>query len=211
MTLRTPLGIALAIVVLFAQASHAACPFPHPARAKSFRAALGQAFYPCSAEEDFSCCLTANGATEGGLPSCKPAETFREAAGSPTAAWTWGPKSSGSVSLQAKNADLLLVVKLSDIRDGTGLVTGMGHVLVLMRVTLFDASIGSMSVIDFPLGWSLPVENGKANLKTTLGARVPAEPYIADLIGSCRSFEILTVLVKDPTAAGFASSGFFLP
>ncbi|MEO6026909.1 MAG: hypothetical protein ABIR79_08615 [Candidatus Binatia bacterium] len=211
MTLRVPLGIALAIVIFWAHPCHADCPFPHPASARNFRATLGQAFYPCSAEEDFSCCHTANATTEGGLPSCKPAESFREAAGSPTAAWVWGPKSSGSVSIQAKNSDLAISVKLRDIRDGNGLVTGMGHVLFLMRVTLFDASTGSMSVIDLPLGWALPVENGQGNLRTTLGARVPADPYLADLIGSCRSFEILTVLVKDPSFSGFASTGFFLP
>ena len=56
-----------------------------------------QAFVACGGAEE-----TPNTTTETGtVPSCYPARTFHENAGSPANGWLWGPKSQGSISLTA--------------------------------------------------------------------------------------------------------------
>ena len=204
------LAAVLTVVTFSASEGLAQCPFPHPARAKSYKASLVQAFVGCRTYPD-SCCSQANAETEGGIPSCKPAQTFNDLSGTPSDGWIWGPKSSGSVALKALDGDLGIALQLSDVRDGMGLTTADGQLVFVVRVTLDDPTLGGTTLVDFPFGMPVSVVNGKAKLKTTLSARVPEHPVLAVLTAPCRSIEIVYIGVRDANANFFADAGIYFP
>lgn len=202
------------------------CPvdYPHPATAKSIRASLVQSFLPCGYAFNSN---APNATTETGtVPSCFPAETWHEQAGSPSEGWTWGPKGRGTVELRSgKNelvgpgyeqnvdpeaVDMLVRVDLSDIRDPDGRAEGMGHLALVLRMTIIDRDADQlMTIIDFPIARPLPIADGKAHLQTSLSAaldvlHLPALPR-------CASVEVLAVQIKDPNATTFATTGVYLP
>jgi hypothetical protein len=53
------------LLVLTGRTAAAQCPYQHPASAKSMKASLGQAFFPCGDFGDDS-----NTTTETGTPAC---------------------------------------------------------------------------------------------------------------------------------------------
>ncbi len=207
MTLRVPLGIALAIIVLSAHSSRAECAFPHPAKAKRFRAELVQAFVGCGSTFSGP---TPNAETESGVPSCYPAETFAQFSGSPAHSWTWGPKARGSVALAAAGGDVVVSATLAGARDEStaGLATGNAVLAFVVRSTLVDPMSGGMTVIDFPFAVPFPVGDGKGKIKTALSA-LPS-PLSGGLTGSCRSMEVEYVALRDPSGTIFADVGVYL-
>ncbi len=205
--------------------------YQHPSQAKQIKASLTQAFVSCNNAGGH----TPNATTETGtVPTCYPAETFHEAEGSPAGGWTWGPKSKGTISFKAgKNklkanpsdpndpysqntdpnaVDLYIQVKISDIRDNTGLANGFpGAVQTVARATFVDRAEQSapMTVIDFPTGFPVTPSNGKISVKSSAsaildGLNQPALP-------ACTNIEVVSVLIKDPNGNTFANLGTFLP
>lgn len=205
--------------------------YPHPAQAKSIKAALTQAFVSCNNPGG----NVPNATTETGtVPTCYPAETFHENAGSPAGGWLWGPKGSGSITFKAgKNkllanpsdpndpypqntdpnaVDLYIQIKMGDIRNNNGLANGFpGAVQSVARATFVDRVTNNapMTVIDFPTGFPIQPENGKISKKTSAaaildGLNQPALP-------ACTNIELISVLVKDPNGNTFANLGTYLP
>jgi hypothetical protein len=215
----------------FAGIASAATPCPvtyqHPAKAAKLTANLVQAFVSCGNPGG----NTVNATTETGtVPTCYPAQTYNEQAGSPNAGWLWGPKSQGTISFKAgKNkittydngtktnppgaVDLFIQIKMSDIRNAGGPADGStGSVATVARATLIDrANDELMTVIDFPTGFPIVVEpGGKVKKKTSateilngLSAPQPALPR-------CTTIEVVSVLVKDQPGNVFANMGTFL-
>lgn len=203
-----------------AAATPCAVSYQHPAKAKSIKSALVQAFVSCNNPGG----NTPNATTETGtVPTCYPAETVHQQAGSPPLGWTWGPKSKGDISFKAgKNkvvhplntdpnaVDLNIQVKISDIRDNTGTADGTsGSVQSLSRATLIDRAADQlMTVIDFPTGFGITVSNGKVSKKTS--ATVILNNLSQPALRACTTVELISVLVKDPNGNTFANLGTFL-
>ncbi len=202
--------------------------FQHPASAKQIKSALTQAFVSCNNPGG----NVPNATTQTGtVPTCYPAETYHENAGSPNTGWTWGPKGKGDISFKAgrnklcggvvypmndcglDESDLYIQVKISDIRDNSGIATepNVGSVATVARATFVDRAEQSapMTVIDFPTGFGIPVVNGKVSKKTS------ATEILAVLnqpaLPQCTVIEVVSVLVKDPNGNTFASMGTYLP
>ncbi len=195
-----------ALVACTAEGAHAQCAFQHPFKATAFRSSLVQAFLPCSLVLE-SCCGKANAETEGGIPSCYPAETFAELSGSQPGSWRWGPKGSGVATVAVKGSEVTLSVSLSGIVNHSVPATGTGHVSVLVRATLADPTSGTMTTVDLPIGFPLLMSGGKAKLKTAL----LANPMLQDLAGPCVSFELVgPPRVADPLSLTFATAGLYL-
>jgi len=194
--------------------------YQHPAKAGKLTSNLVQAFVSCGNSGG----NTPNATTETGtVPTCFPAQTFNEAAGSPNAGWLWGPKSQGSIAFKAgKNKidvggqnpegakDLFISIKMSDIRDAGGPITSSGNVATVARATLIDrANNELMTVIDFPTGFVVTATTpGKIQKKTSAteilnGLFQPALP-------DCTTIEVVSVLVKDTPGNVFANLGTFL-
>jgi hypothetical protein len=173
---------------------------------------------------------TDNATTETGtVPTCYPAETFHENAGSPSLGWTWGPKGKGDITFKAgKNklmgppdypqntdanaVDLNIQIKIKDIMDDTGLADlTTGTVSSVARATLIDRAETSapMTVIDFPTGFGIPVAGGKVNKKTS--ATVILDGLNQPALPACTTIELISVLVKDPNGNTFANLGTYLP
>lgn len=212
-----------------ASTAAAQCPvtYQHPAQAKQIKAALVQAFVSCNNPGG----NTPNATTETGtVPTCFPAETYHEDAGSQNFGWTWGPKGKGDITFKASknklfgpqgypqndpyvanSADLAISVKIADIRDHTGVATGTnGSVATVARATLIDrANNELMTVIDFPTGFGIPVTNGKVNKKTS--ATVILDGLSQPALPKCTQIEVVSVLVKDPNNNSFANIGTYLP
>ena len=69
----------------------------HPLKAAKFQVSLVQAFVSCGNPSAPS----PNTATEGGVPTCTPVQTFNQLDGSPASGWTWDPLTSfGTVSMK---------------------------------------------------------------------------------------------------------------
>lgn len=215
---------AAALALGFASLASAAtvCPvaYQHPAKAGKLTSNLVQAFVSCGNPGG----NTPNATTETGtVPTCFPAQTYNEQAGSPSAGWLWGPKSQGSISFKAgknKNTnilnpttnagDLFISIKMSDIRDAGGLITSSGSVATVARATLIDrANSELMTVIDFPTGFGITATSpGKIQKKTSATEILnllnqPALPL-------CTTIEVVSVLVKDQPGNAFANLGTFL-
>lgn len=200
--------------------------YQHPSSAKQIKASLTQAFVSCNNPGG----NTPNATTETGtVPTCFPAETFHENAGSPALGWTWAAKSSGSITFKAgKNKlmgppdyaqntdpnaiDLYIQIKISGILDNTGVASGTnGSVQTVARATLIDRAEQSapMTVIDFPTGFGVPVTNGKISKKTS--ATVILDALNQPALPACTNIEVVSVLVKDPNGNTFANLGTYLP
>lgn len=216
--------LALGSVSLASAASvPCAAQYQHPAKAASLKSSLVQAFVSCNNPGG----NVPNATTETGtVPTCYPAETYNENAGSQPGGWTWGPKSQGSISFKAGankiftppnppsgGVDLYIQVKISDIRDGTALAdTTFGQVSTVARATFPDRlenALGPMTIIDFPTGFPIQVLGGKVSKKYSAtqilnGLGQPALP-------NCTTIEVVSVLVKDPNNNAFASIGTYLP
>jgi hypothetical protein len=196
--------------------------YEHPLKAASFKANLVQAFVSCGNTGG----ATPNASTEGGsTPTCFPAQTLNEKAGSPSNGWHWGPKSTASISFKAgKNkvidplnldpnaVDLYIQIKASDIRNGTGaLVDGpSGKVAALSRATLIDRAADQlMTVIDFPTQFSVTTSKGKISRKTS--ATVILNNLNNPALPACTTIEIVAIILKDANSNPFAVLGNFLP
>jgi hypothetical protein len=218
-------GIAALIVGLPHPVRADPCPvgYSHPAKAKKFKSSLVQAFVSCGG--DFG--QVPNATTETGtVPSCYPADTFHENAGSPTDGWLWGPKSQGSISLKAgKNkvvhilntapeaVDLSIQVSMKDIRTSNGLADNFGYALIVVRATLIDREEPTMpmTIIDFPLTFKLYANNGVVDQKTSLTAILNDPGYNQPALPRCTSLELVAVQLKDPNGDPFAVMGMYLP
>jgi hypothetical protein len=219
---------ALATLAASAHASDP-CPasYPHPARASLVKAPLVQAFVQCTCGYSGVGGNTPNTTTEGGIPSCYPAETFDGRSGSPSHGWHWGPHAQGSVSLKAgKNtllgpayplnldpeaADLRITVKLSEILDEQGFVDHRtGHFSMVLRMTLVDrAHDQPVTAVDLPIGFPIEAVGGKASLKTSLSAALAG--LMMPALPRCTTIELIDALVQDPNGAYFATFGSYLP
>jgi hypothetical protein len=218
-----------ATIVLLASGpfAHAvpACPaaYQHPARAKLMKASLVQAFISCGGLYN-----PPNATTETGtVPSCYPAETFHQQAGSPPHGWEWGPRSSGTITFKAgKNklfgsayplntdpdaVDLSIQLKMSGLYDNTGVADGtVGHLVLVGRATIIDRAHDQvMTVIDFPLGETIQVHNGTVAKKTSVTTRLNA--LMQPALPHCTSIELVAVQVNDPNGSPFAVIGAYLP
>ncbi len=223
-----PLVVSFAIVTLAASAyASDSCPasYPHPARAPLIEANLVQAFVWCTCGGYGA--HAANTTTEGGIPSCHPAETFDQLSGSPPHGWDWGPHARGSFTLKAaKNSlvgpayplnvdpaavDLRITAKLSDVQDENGLVDRRaGNLQMLFRMTIADRAHDQvMTVFDFPIGFAIEPVQGKASLRTSLSAALARLSMPA--LPRCSTVELVLAIVKDPNGSTFATLGTYLP
>jgi hypothetical protein len=210
----------------FAGIASAAQPCPvtyqHPAKAAKLTSNLVQAFVSCGNPGG----NTPNATTETGtVPTCFPAQTYNEKAGSPATGWLWGPKSQGTIAFKAgKNnvedplnqdpdaVDLYITLKMSDIQNQGGPAEGQpGSVATVARATLIDrANNDLMTVIDFPTGFNFTVgAGGKVNVKNSATQILNA--LLQPALPRCTQIEVVSVLVKDTPGNFFANMGTFLP
>ena len=179
-TMRRNLLVTLAAVLALgftASMASAQCAIQHPLKSKNFKVSLVQAFVSCGNAGAPS----PNTATEGGVPTCQPVQTFNEADGSPASGWRWDPLTSygtvamkpytvpvckqsgtslppacpGGVNPIGDTADLLATLKMKGIiSDDAPLgATGDGTLATVARATLTDRVGGPMTVVDFPAGF----------------------------------------------------------
>lgn len=212
-------GLAAVLVVgISASAALASCDFEHPKKATKFQSNFVQAFVSCGNTGGNS----ANSTTEGGVPSCKPPETYAEQAGSPPGSWTWDEnKGQGQVQIKSvKNAkppvtpadssDLAIKLKLKGVLDNNTIpAAGNGFLATVARATFNDRTNGSMTVVDFPANFPVTVTGGQANVKTTADALLngisqPGLPH-------CASIETVSITILDPNSSTFANVGIFNP
>ncbi len=224
-------GIAVLASASIASAASVPCAvqYQHPSKAKQIKGSLVQAFVSCNNPGG----NVPNATTETGtVPTCFPAETYHENAGSPSQGWTWGPKSKGDISFKAgKNklcglpdfgqndcaelsdqVDVFIQIKMSDIRDNTGLANqSFGKVSTVTRATLIDrAEQGApMTIIDFPTEFDIEAINGKISQKSS--ATVILDDLSQPALPPCTTLEIVAVLVLDPNGNPFANLGTYLP
>lgn len=212
----------------FAGIASAATPCPvtyqHPAKAAKLTSNLVQAFVSCGNPGG----NTPNATTETGtVPTCFPAETYNEQAGSPASGWLWGPKSQGSIAFKAgKNkvvnpslntdpnaVDLYIQIKISDVRNAGGPADGSsGNVATVARATLIDRANPPgelMTVIDFPTGFQVTVQPGGKIQKKTSATEI-LNALLQPALPRCTTIEVVSVLVKDPNGNAFANLGTFL-
>jgi len=214
-------GLAAVLVVGFAASSASAqCAFEHPKKANKFQSTLVQAFVSCGNPGGNS----PNSTTEGGVPTCKPPETFNEQAGSPPTGWQWDElKAQGQVQLKESKqipvnvlnppgdtTDIAVKVKLKGIVYAGNIPVGpsTGFLATVARATFDDRAGGDMTVVDFPANFPLIVIGGKVNVKTSAdvllnGISQPGLPH-------CASIETVSVTVTDENGNTFANTGLFL-
>ncbi len=211
-------GLAAILVVgISASAAMAQCAFEHPKKATKLQSNFIQAFVSCGNPGGNS----PNTTTEGGVPTCKPPETFAQQAGSPPGSWTWDELSGqGQVQIKAAKVvppitppdgtDLAIKVKLKGVlADDTVPASGTGNLATVARATFNDRSGGDMTVVDFPANFPLTVSGGKANVKTSADALLngisqPSLPH-------CSSIETVSITITDVNGNTFANIGAFLP
>jgi hypothetical protein len=202
-----------------ASMASAQCSYEHPKSAKQLKSALVQAMVSCNNPGG----NTPNATTEGGVPTCKPPETYHEQAGSPGGGWTWDElKGKGDVTFKAsKNkvvnpnnppadtADLAVQLKMSGILDDIGPANGPGTLATVARATLKDRVGGDMTVVDFPAGFAIQAVDGKISKKTS--ANVLLNGIGQPGLPGCSSIEVVSVNIVDPNGNAFANMGTFLP
>jgi len=210
----------------------AQCTIAHPLKAKNFKVSLVQAFVSCGNAGAPS----PNTATEGGVPTCQPIQTFNEADGSPPSGWRWNPlTSSGTVAMKptlvpackqggtslpaacpgglnpaGDTADLLATLKLKGVvSDDAPLgASGDGTLATVARATLRDRVGGPMTVVDFPAGFPFTLTAGKASLKTSADALLNSIGQTG--LPHCTSLEIVSISVLDENGNAFGSLGAWL-
>lgn len=236
------IGMMLAVAFTVVKAD-ADCGFMHPATAKEVKVALVQPFVPCGiciynpvagywyegeyCGSDADCepsgiCQPGNSATDIGVRSCQPPQTYNELVGSPSNGWLWGPESSGTVSFKAATnrlvgginppdtVDVAVRIDLRNIRNAGGLVDGVGVLSPGRRTTFKDRAGGPMTVVDleFP-SFRVPVEQGRAHVRTSANV-VLNEAAIAGPPG-CTSLEMRQLQLLDENGVPFGVPGIFLP
>jgi hypothetical protein len=242
--MKTRLFVVSAVLLAIGMTAHrsgAQCVFQHPKSAKEVKLSLVQAFIQCNAcvcvggRDGDSCtvdadcsptgacfCRAPNTTTMGGVPSCQPPLTFNEQTGPPANGWTWGPRSSGSVSFRAiankvgsplnaipNTADVAVKIDLRGIEDAVGPVDGSGAVVATVRFTAEGRTSGDQTVIDVPISFSVPVREGRARVRTSFNAFLNSigQPGLP----GCTSLELVQVVLEDENGRALASPGIFLP
>jgi len=232
-------GLALACSAGTARAAHGpgfpqGCSFEHPERATKYQAQFVQAFVSCGNVGGNS----PNATTEGGVPSCKPPETFNDQVGSPLTGWHFDPASGGSkVQFSVKTSpsppavsgglnppgntvDLKIVFSAKGIVDTVGPANGTGALATVARATLQDRGadhIGNsadgddadMTVVDFPANFPFTLVNGHAALVTSADALLNGIGQYG--LPHCTSLEIVSLQILDLNGTPFASVGLFMP
>jgi hypothetical protein len=218
-------GIALLALGASAGKASAQCAFEHPKSANKFQSNLVQAFVSCGNVGGNS----PNSTTEGGVPSCKPPQTFNEQAGSPPNGWQWDEtKGQGSVQLKASKkplngdsasgnpnnpagdtTDVKVTLKLKGVIDALGPVNANGSLSTVTRATFDDRMNGDMTVVDFPASFAFTLTNGKGTLKTSADTVLNAIPQPG--LPHCASLESIAIAVLDANTNTFATTGVFLP
>ena len=211
-------SLVLLACLLTASTADAQCAYAHPRKAARFRSALTQAMVPCGNVGG----NTPNVATEGGVPACKPPETFNEEAGSQENGWVWGPQSYGFVTFKASSnqivnplnplntQDLIVSLQLKQIFDAHGAVSqAPGTLETIVRATIEDRAGGDMTAVDEAFTFDFALQGGQVALKTSVNALLNAndEPGLP----GCASIEILSVRIADENGNTFAVPGVFLP
>lgn len=210
-------GLAAVLVVgISASAAMAQCAFEHPKKAGKFQGNFVQAFVSCGNAGGNS----PNTTTEGGVPTCKPPETFSEQSGNTASGWSWDEtKGQGQVQFKAvkfakppvtpaDSTDLAVKVKVKGIVDVVGPVNGNGALATTSRATFNDRMGGDMTVVDFAANFTVPFADGKANVKTSADALLNGIPQPG--LPDCSSIETVSVLLKDPNGDSFGNIGLFL-
>jgi len=211
-------GLAAVLVVgISASVAMAQCSFEHPKKAGKFQGNFVQAFVSCGNPGGNS----PNSTTQGGVPSCKPPETFSTQAGNAATGWSWDEtkaqaqvqfKASKSVPVPltpADGSDLTVKAKAKGIVDAVGPANGLGKLATTSRATFDDRTNHDQTVVDFGANFDFQVTDGKANVKTSADALLngisqPSLPH-------CSSIETVTVNLVDPNGDAYGNIGLFLP
>jgi hypothetical protein len=212
-------GLAAILVVgISASVANAQCAFQHPKSAKQLKSNLIQAFVSCGNPGGNS----PNSTTEGGVPACKPPETYAEQNGSPPGSWTWDElKGKGQVQIKgvklakppvtpADSTDLAIQMKIQGVLDSdTVPAAGNGQLSTVARATFNDRMNGDITVVDFPAGFPFTMVGGKGAIKTTADALLngisqPGLPH-------CSSIETVSITITDTNGNTFANLGIWNP
>jgi cysteine-rich repeat protein len=189
--------------------------FPHPQKAGKIEMPLVQAFVGCDTPDG----NPSNATTETGtVPACFPAETYNEAAGSPSGGWHWGPYSKAKVLIfnRCKGAgDVAIKLSMNGITDGGGvLLSGDGTFALSTRLTLMDPVDGEMTAVDLPLSFGFTIVGGATKMVTSLNAMLavgmlPPLPngVIVELAPSPHGL----LEIRDSNGNPFARPGIYLP
>ena len=216
-------ALALAAVVALPVNAGAQCAFDRPNGSSGTTAylttSLVRAFVSCNNPGG----NPPNATTIGGtIPSCFPAESFDDNAGSPTGGWEFRPSSSAgrvyvkrttgsgdNFGLPPPLRDTAITVKLYHIGNNAGgYATGIGSVFTVLRITTQDYSGDDMTVIDFPFSFGISLSNsfsGSATVTKKLGDILKglSQPRLSD----CTNIEIVSIAVRDPNGNTFAVPG----
>lgn len=212
-------GLAAVLVVgISASAALAACDFEHPKKAGKLQSNFVQAFVSCGNLGGNS----PNTTTEGGVPTCKPPETYAQQAGSPPGSWTWDEtKGQGSVQIKsvkvakppvtpADSSDLAIKIKLQGVTDNNTVPSNStGALSTVARATFDDRVGGSMTVVDFPANFPITLVGGKVVKKTTADALLNgiSQPGLPN----CASIETVSITITDVNGNTFANLGIYNP
>lgn len=211
------------IVVLGAARSPVAaqCLFDRPtapggSKTARFESTLVQGFVICS---DFD--YHPNTTTQGGLPACKPPETWDDLAGFSANGWrfdqfghqSWGrvrlDRVSGAFTNPPGTRDMRVRLWLKKIVDNTGLpASGTGSLSIFFRATFNDPVNGDLTMSDFGTSAQFTLTNGTVDpspFTTTLGAMLNAQPL--PRLPDCASIEVLYLEVRDENGHTFAVPG----
>ena len=163
----------------------------------------------------------------GVVPSCAPPETFHQQSGSPANGWRFsqnpGSGSYGKVYMKRTTAgpnlpgfpqtqrDLYMKLTLRGIVSGGNTnnpATGNGSLLAVVRITTEDYENGPMTVIDFPLSFVVPMNNGSATVVKKLGDLLIdlGQPRLPD----CSLIEVVSISIRDPNGDVLAVPGIKL-
>lgn len=196
---------------------HPTITYPNPKAAKRVALPLVQAFVGCNTPGG----NVPNATTETGtVPTCYPAETYDENAGSPPGGWHWGPYGKGQVTIgvRCKDAgDVSIKLTMSNIVDGAGVpVNGAGTFATAARLTIMDPVGGEMTTVDVPLAFQFTIVNGVTKFLTSLNAML-TDQALAPLPNGF-SYELGPspgldgfFEVRDANGNPFARPGIYLP
>ena len=221
--------LAVLAISLTASAAHAVCGFNHPKKTVTFKSNFVQAFVSCGNPGG----NVPNSTTEGGVPSCKPPETFNQQAGDPPNGWFFDPQrgqaritikvtkepyriNNPTLNPPGDTGDLHIQFSMSNVLDQAGRASGNGTLSTVARATLRDrqGTGGNntddvpMTVIDFPAPFAFTLTNGATHLDTSADALLngigqPGLPH-------CASIELVSITVADENGNTMANLGSWL-